>query len=136
MHNVINLNGCDGWMSDTFECCFTVAGVVYTSVYQYLVCCKAKLNGRKDLLNRIKHSKSVQELQGLDKEIEVVDERYWSEVYTDSKNVATIQKFMCNQCLRDKLVSMDYSRKYKVVGGKIDFSTLRSVQFVMSMEDY
>lgn len=134
-YEVINLKGSESWMSDTFETLFTVAGEVFSSVYQYIVYCKARLNGRRDLIYTIKHTSNARDLYGIDREIDVLDKGYWLDICNDSKNIATIQKFSCNTELKEKLLQTDYNKHYKIVGGKLDFNTLRSVQSVMRMGD-
>lgn len=132
--NVIDLRGNENWMSDTFNTLFTVAGHTFSSVYQYIVYSKTLLNGRKDLIYAIKRTSDVRVLREIDSEISVYDISYWRTVYNDCRNIATIQKFNCNKELKDKLLGTSFTKRYSVVGGRVDFSLLSSVQMVLQME--
>lgn len=132
--NVIDLRGNENWMSDTFNTLFTVAGHTFSSVYQYIVYSKALLNGRKDLIYAIKRTSDIRVLREIDSEISVYDVSYWRNVYNDCRNIATIQKFNCNKELKDKLLGTSFTKRYSVVGGRVDFSLLSSVQLVLQME--
>lgn len=127
----LNLKGDDSWMQDCFISPFTVNGDKFMSVYQYLVYEKAKLFNRKDIISTIKRTTSVKDLVSLDHSINVEDTRFWRDVYNDCINIATIQKFACNDELRQKLIHTDYSLPYTVIGGRVDFGVLKSVQFIM-----
>ena len=113
---------------------FTVAGHTFSSVYQYIVYSKALLNGRKDLIYAIKRTSDIRVLREIDSEISVYDVSYWRNVYNDCRNIATIQKFNCNKELKDKLLGTSFTKRYNVVGGRVDFSLLSSVQMVLQME--
>lgn len=102
-----NPNEENGYLSNWYISEFTVDGVLFSSVEQYMMYCKAISFNDIETANAIMNTDDVACIKSLGRSVKGYNDSYWNGVRQLIVYKGLLAKFTDNQILRNKLLSTD-----------------------------
>lgn len=92
-----------GFLSNWYQSAFTVGGIEYSSLEQYMMWHKAIVFGDNEIANRILATENVATIKALGRNVSGYDEHYWNGVRQIIVYEGLLAKFNQNEELKFKL---------------------------------
>lgn len=98
-----NPNEENGYLSNWYPSVFTIAGVTFTSMEQYMMYCKACTFHDHGIASAILATDDVAEIKALGRKVTNYDDRYWNGIRQIVVYEGLLQKFQQNDDLQEQL---------------------------------
>lgn len=97
----------NGYMSNWWLCNFTIDGVSFNSVEQYMMWSKAKTFNDEVIASKIMQTSAMADIKRLGREVHNYDEKVWGSIREEVVYRGVLAKFSQNEDLKSKLLSFD-----------------------------